>query len=123
MEHILPYEAINEGAAALPTMPSFLKSAGAKPTYVQYGGPRKTNQPPNAWELRVPAPSGVSKEEWVITFFPDGSFNTGAGSQKNFLRSSGEWKADASSDFIFGTKAIKGVSMKFNSYMRLTPLN
>ena len=52
MKNLIPYEAINEAATALPTMPAFLKTAGAKPQHVQYGGPRNMGkQPPNAWVI------------------------------------------------------------------------
>lgn len=120
MKNLIPYEAINEAATALPTMPAFLKSAGAKPDHVQYGGPRMGNEQPNAWVVSTKSPD--QKETWEIVFFPSGTFSTSAGSTRGaFLRSNGKWKADVSANFGFGSKNIKGVAMTFTSYMGLNP--
>ena len=118
MNHILPYDAINE-AAALPVMPAFLKSAGAKPDHVQYAGPRNVGNPPNnAWVLSIP--SIVDKKTWSLEFFPDGTFSTSA-SGASFLRSGGKWKADASSSFRIGGKTLKGVAMTFTTFLVSNP--
>jgi hypothetical protein len=119
MDHILSYNAINEAAASLPKIPTFLKNAGAKPEHVQYGGPRKPNQPANAWGLEVKNPSKADVS-WKIDFFPDGSFSTAIspedGGQMPY-RSGGSWKEDGASSFKIGKTTLKGVSMKFNTLM------
>jgi hypothetical protein len=122
MKNLIPFESINEAATALPTMPAFLKAAGAEPKHVQYGGARMPNQPPNAWAVMSGSPISGSKEMWEIVFFPGGTFSTSAGTTPGaFLRCGGKWKADTSSNFKFGKKEIKGVEMVFTSYMGLNP--
>lgn len=122
MKNLLPYESINEAAAALPAMPAFLKTAGAKPQYVQYGGPRNMgDKPANAWVLEMPDTTG--KKTWRIDFMPNGTFNTtatGAGGPA-FLKSAGKWKANPSGTFKMGNKTIKGVDMTFTAFLVMNP--
>lgn len=119
MDHILSYDDINEAATALPKIPGFLKSAGAVPQHVQYGGPRTANQPANAWVLEVKNP-GKADVSWRMDFFPDGTFSTALspkdGGQMPY-RSGGSWKEDAASSFKIGKTTLKGVSLKFNTLM------
>jgi len=124
MKNLIPYEAINEAETALPTIPAFLKTAGAKPQHVQYGGPRNPNQPPNAWILEIPSPVG-GNDTWRIDFFPDGTFSTAIqpkGDTSFPFRSGGKWKADSASNFMVGKKTIKGVAMNFTALMAPTTL-
>lgn len=125
MDHILPYEAINEASNSLPKMPEFLKKAGAKPQHVQYGGPRNPNQPPNAWSLEISSPT-KTKSTWRIDFFPEGNFSTSIapdGKTNMPYRSGGTWKVEPSSDFKIGGTTLKGVSMKFTTLMATTTYN
>lgn len=122
MNHILPYGAINEAATALPKMPDFLQKAGAKPTYVQYGGPAKLgNQPPNAWELEIKAPYSTN-QTWSLIFWPNGTFDTGVqpANTNGPFTSGGKWKADGASFFSMGKTKINGVSLVFTSLMSPT---
>lgn len=123
MENLLSYESVNEAAAALPTIPDFLKKAGAKPQYVQYGGPRNFgSQPPNAWVLNVKAPMDKNKT-WRIDFHPDGTFQTTATGAEGsaFLKSGGKWKANSAGTFRMGGNDIKGVDMTFTSFLVMNP--
>jgi len=122
MNHILPYDAINEAAAALPAMPDFLKKAGAKPDHVQYGGPRMGNQPSNAWLLEIKAPYSTNNETWELVFWPNGTFDTTVqpANTKGPFTSGGKWKADGASFFKIGKTKINGVSMVFTSLMSPT---
>lgn len=122
MKNLLPYESINEAAAPLPAMPAFLKTAGAKPKYVQYGGPRNMGEKPaNAWVLDVAQPMD-SKKTWSINFHPDGTFQTFAtGGDSAFLKSAGKWKANPSGTFRMGSKTIKGVDMTFTAFLVMNP--
>jgi hypothetical protein len=120
MKNLRSYEAINEAAAALPTMPAFLKTAKAKAQHVRLGGPWTKDQTPNAWVVSAKPTTG--KETWEVVFFPNGTFHTMAGVPKGaFLKSGGKWKADASASFRIGATTIKGVAMTFTSYMVLNP--
>ena len=122
MKNLIEFESINEAAAALPAMPAFLKAAGAKPQYVQYGGPRNTGEKPaNAWVLEMNSP--MAKKTWRIDFFPNGTFNTTAtGSEgTSFLKSGGKWKANSTGTFRMGSKTIKGVDMTFTAFLVLNP--
>jgi hypothetical protein len=123
MKNLIEFESINEAAAALPAMPAFLKAAGAKPEYVQYGGPRNSGEKPaNAWVLDVPSPSNP-KKIWRIDFLPKGTFKTTAtGAEGNaYLKSEGKWKANSAGTFVIGGKTIKGVDMTFTSFLVLNP--
>lgn len=123
MKNLIEFESINEAAAALPTMPAFLKAAGANPEYVQYGGPRNAGEKPaNAWVLNVAHPSNP-KKMWRIDFLPNGTFKTTAtGSEgSSYLKSEGKWKANSTGTFKVGSKTIKGVDMTFTSFLVLNP--
>ena len=122
MKNLIPYEAINEAATALPTMPAFLKTAGAKPQHVQYGGPRNMGkQPPNAWVIDgIPHPQNP-KKTWRIDFLPQGTFRTSASGAEAFLKSEGKWKANSTGTFRMGGKTIKGVDMTFTAFLVLNP--
>jgi hypothetical protein len=125
MKNLIPYEAINEAATALPAMPAFLKTAGAKIEHRRLGGPWTKDQTPNAWVLTVPviATSAADKDKKSeIIFFPRGTFYTIAGiPSRSFLKCEGKWKADASTNFTIGNTTIKGVAMTFTEYMVLNP--
>jgi len=122
MDNILPYGAINEATTTLPEMPDFLRKAGAKPTYVQYGGPAKLgNQPPNAWELEIKVPYSTN-QTWGLVFHPDGTFDTTIqpANTNGPFTSGGKWKADGASFFTIGKTKINGVSMVFTGLMSPT---
>jgi hypothetical protein len=119
MNHILPYDAINEAATALPQMPDFLKKAGAKPDYVQYGGPRNVgNPPPNVWMLEVKVPYATSGT-WDLVFWPDGTFETHIAPEntKGPFETTGTWKTDPAAKFSIGKVTLNGVVIKITSLM------
>ena len=119
MINLIAYEAINEAAKALPAMPAFLKTAGAKPEYVFFGGPWTPDKSPNVWVLEITSPMG-GKDTWGVNFFPNGSFLTDIkpeGGKNLRFESGGKWKADSASDFMIGRKTIKGVNMAFTYLM------
>jgi glucose/arabinose dehydrogenase len=123
MKNLIPYEAINEAATALPAMPAFLKTAGAKPQHVKLGGPWTKDQTPNAWAIDgIPHPQNP-KDTWEIFFFPNGTFHTSATGAEGlaFLKSGGKWKANSTGTFTMGRKTIKGVDMTFTSFLVLNP--
>ena len=123
MKNLIAYEAINEAAKQLPPMPAFLKTAGAKPQHVQYGGPPPKDQTPNAWVIDgIPHPQNP-KDTWRIDFSPNGTFRTSATGAKDltFLTSGGKWKANSTGTFTIGGKTIKGVDMTFTSFLVLNP--
>ena len=121
MDHILPYGAINEAAAALPKMPDFLQKAGAKPDHVQYGGPRLGNQPPNVWKLEVETPYST-EGTWDLVFWPDGTFEThiAPANTKGPFITGGTWKTEATSKFQIGKVILNGVDIRLTSLMRPT---
>ena len=124
MINLIPYESINEAAKPLPTMPAFLKAAGAKPQHVRFAGPANMGErPPNAWAIDgIPHPQNP-KDTWEIYFFPDGKFRTSATGAKGltFLTSGGKWKANSTGDFTMGSKTIKGVDMTFTTFLVFSP--
>jgi hypothetical protein len=121
MNHILPYDSLNEAAAALPAMPAFLKAAGAKPEHVQFGGPRMNDQPANAWQLDVKAPYATN-EIWELIFWPNGTFETHISPKntKGPFKTTGTWKTDSASKFKIGNITLKGVAVKITSLMGST---
>ena len=118
MDHILPYDVINEAATALPQMPYFLKKAGAKPDHVQYGGPRMGNQPSNAWLLEVKVPYATN-QTWDLVFWPDGTFETHIAPEntKGPFNTTGTWKTDPAAKFSVGKVTLNGVVIKITSLM------
>ena len=108
MINLIAYEAINEAAKPLPTMPAFLKAAGAKEEYVHLGGPWSPKSLPNAWVCKIP---GLKNGD--MSFFPEGNFyNT---TPQGVTR--GDWKADSASTFKMGGTTIKGVAMTLKCLM------
>jgi hypothetical protein len=108
MKNLIEYESINEAAKPLPTMPAFLKAAGAKEEYVHRGGPMQFDPKPNAWYLKIP---GLKNAD--ISFFPEGDFYSTI--SQGVTR--GDWKADSASTFKMGGTTIKGVAMTITSLM------
>jgi len=117
MKHIKEYkmEFINEAKAKLGPMPSFLKTAGAKPSNTQFSGPRRMNNPDDHWSLEVKSPF-KKDSNIIIAFYPDKSFyfHTAIGPGAKY---EGKWQEGISSDiFKFGEAKIKGVKMQFTTF-------
>jgi len=123
MINLIPYESINEAAKPLPDMPAFLKTAGAKPQHVQYGGPPPKDQTPNAWVIDDISNPQNPKDTWRIDFSPKGTFHTSANGGKGltFLTSGGKWKANSTGTFTIGRKTIEGVDITFTTFLVFSP--
>ena len=115
-----PGHPVHEAASSkkLPPMPKFLKDAGAREEFVQFGGPRQQGQQePNCWDVMFTPPTEMGRT-MIIHFFPEGYFQFATpGKVFSNNRFSGKWQASTSAEdkFNFGKLSLNGVKMQFTT--------